>query len=97
MLVVVVVPATSGLFVAADRVIEAVAVENVKVVLVELVVEVTPVDEAKVVVVVETSNMAVRTSLRLLVTVTWYGPGATVLPTTKLPVNIPPVETVQLC
>ena len=51
-LVVDVVPVTNGLFVVADRVVEPVTVENVEVVLVELVVAVTPVNEAKVVVVV---------------------------------------------
>ena len=51
-LVVDVVPVTNGAFVVANRVVEPVAVENVAVVLVELVVAVTLVNEAKVVVVV---------------------------------------------
>ena len=49
-LVVVVVPVTSGTFVITARVVEPVTVENVEVVLVELVEEVLLVDEANVVV-----------------------------------------------
>ena len=51
-LVVDVVPVTTGAFVVANRVVEPVAVENVEVVLVELVDAVTLVNEAKVMVVV---------------------------------------------
>ena len=99
-LVVDVVPVTTGAFVVADRVVEVVVVGNVEVVevaLVELVDAETLVNVAKVVVVVETTNTALRTSFWSLVMVIWYGPEATV-PTTKLPVNIPvPAETVQVC
>jgi len=49
-LVVVVVPVTSGTFVITARVVEPVTVENVEVVLAELVEEVLLVDEANVVV-----------------------------------------------
>jgi hypothetical protein len=51
-LVVDVVPVTTGVFVVADKVVELVAVASVEVVLVELVEEVELVDESDVVVVV---------------------------------------------
>jgi hypothetical protein len=59
-LVVAVVPVTSGLLVITGRVVEAVAVGNVEVVLAELVEEVELVDETDVVVVTTTSLLIVN-------------------------------------